>query len=241
MEPTVLHSGGVTFGLDMHGGLGALLKTELVGAEQWFPTVNIVVRDSEKASKYIDIGTRVDASLDVEVPRDMAEAAQRYFEIAALVDDQEGPTTNCEELLESIAACTDENEKWCLRRELFRHTVKAKYEDLLIEKSQDLYLDKLERKRDYLNKVEREIETAKIKKKRLLKEHLDAKFMEQMEMLEQDSSSEARMVRKDHEQDLKRYHAYRKEKRLDMMQKMLKRGDKNHGTPSVYSTASSKD
>jgi len=228
-------------GLDYHGGPDALLDTKHVGAKKRFPTVGIIVCDPERASKYVDIGIRVDASLDIEVPKNMAEAAQRYLEMAALVDDQDGPATSCEELLESISACTDEHEKWCLRRELFRHRVKEKYEDLLIEKSQGSYLDKLERKRDYLNKLEREIETAKIKKKRLLKERLDAKFMEKMESIEEDNSFESHMMRKDHQQDLKRYHAYRKEKRLNLMQNMLKRGERNHGTPSVCSTASSED
>ena len=232
-------------GLSFHGGLNALLETQRVSESAGnfrFPTVGIIVCDPERASKYVDIGIRVDAGLDIEVPRDMAEAAQRYFEIAALVDDQDGPPTHCEELLESVAACTAEQEKWCLRRELFRHTVKAKYEDILIDKSQDLYLEKLERKRDYLNKLERDIQTAKIKKRRLLKERLEAKFMEKMESIEEGRSSfEEYMVREAHKQDLERYHAYREEKRLDLTQKWPGIEEGELDTPSVHSTTPSED
>lgn len=120
-------------GLDVRGGLGRFSKLmdEHYDKGTLLPTTSIIVVDAEKASKYFDIGMQVSAT--PSYPQTLQEAAERYAQIAKLVEDANGTTPTVKELDKKIEEATDANVIWELKREKFRVQIKEKYKEMLLD------------------------------------------------------------------------------------------------------------
>lgn len=96
------------------------------------PTSNIIVKDVETASKFVNLGLMLESATPPN-PTTLKEAAKYYTLVCDLVDDPKGNDPTMTELEKKIEESNDENEIWGLEREKFRMKIKGWCEDKLFD------------------------------------------------------------------------------------------------------------
>ncbi|KAF2004024.1 hypothetical protein P154DRAFT_531725 [Amniculicola lignicola CBS 123094] len=125
-------------GLDVHGGLRRLLelRDRVILTSTSYSASPLLIGDAESLRQYMDIGVHLYTDVP-EYPKNLDEAASAYVKLSSLITE----TITLEEVEKKIQESTDNNETWELKRVKFRPETKEKYRKILLEVSQEEFLD----------------------------------------------------------------------------------------------------
>lgn len=128
-------------GLDYRGGVKKFMfaPLEKTNGELKLPTAGLLVTDADKAAKYIDLGTRF-SPFDLQKAKSLDEAAKRFSDISTIVNPQWDVPAALETLGVDLERTTDEDEKWMLKREIFRLHVLVQHEEWLLDLANETQL-----------------------------------------------------------------------------------------------------
>ena len=125
--------------LDIRGGIlqlhrlrKSIVNEKAVGAG--CPTHALIVTNSEKARKYINIGVEVNATtLMHQNPTTLEEAVNNYSLILSLTSPNNESPRTAKEIDKDISETTDTDEIWELKREKFILDVRDRYREVMMD------------------------------------------------------------------------------------------------------------